>query len=189
VVELSGEPLPQGIIVPIKVISVLGMVDEGESDWKIIGIRADHPKLHEIDSMEDANRVLGFDWSACILDWFQNYKVPDGKPQNSFTHNNKFHDPEMAVEVIEEGHRYWYELMLGNKDKKGLSLTSVTQKHLLAQGVTSTKTPPELPKIAYPRYHDWQPRPVSRLIVDPDSGRDQYALGEEAPDEVPRKRC
>ncbi|ETO27208.1 hypothetical protein RFI_09926 [Reticulomyxa filosa] len=47
-VEISGTDIPRGSIVPVKAISVLGLIDEGEADWKIIAIRADHPKASQI---------------------------------------------------------------------------------------------------------------------------------------------
>jgi inorganic pyrophosphatase len=44
VVELSDEPMGIGSIAEIKLLGVLAMIDQGETDWKIIGIKASHPK-------------------------------------------------------------------------------------------------------------------------------------------------
>lgn len=37
-----------GEIVQVKVLGVLGLVDEGETDWKIIAISADDPEAQQI---------------------------------------------------------------------------------------------------------------------------------------------
>lgn len=37
-----------GEIVQVKVLGVLGLVDEGETDWKIIAISADDPEAQKI---------------------------------------------------------------------------------------------------------------------------------------------
>jgi len=140
VVEISNESIPRGIIVPIKVLGVLGLIDEGETDWKIIGIRANHTLASKLHSIKDVRHLDNrMNVGEVIVDWFRNYKVPDGKPQNSFSHNAQYQSPEKGVHIIEETHRHWYDLMLGARQESKVKLTSVTQKHLIAQGLTSTK--------------------------------------------------
>lgn len=78
VVELSDPSdfkMERGLIIPIKVLGVLGLIDEGETDWKIIGLRANHPEIGNIHSVEDADRVLGTKMREVVVDWFKNYKV------------------------------------------------------------------------------------------------------------------
>merc|ERR1712141_443538 len=78
VVELSDPndfKLERGHIVPIKVLGVLGLIDEGETDWKIIGLRANHPLIGQIHSVEDADRLLGKKMSEVVVDWFENHKM------------------------------------------------------------------------------------------------------------------
>lgn len=40
--------LSSGEIVQVKVLGVLALVDEGETDWKIIAINADDPEAQKI---------------------------------------------------------------------------------------------------------------------------------------------
>lgn len=185
--ELSEEPLPRGIVVPCKIIAVLGLIDEGETDWKIIGLRADHPKINQVNTMTDATNVLGINYSDLILDWFRYYKTADGKPENSFTHNSTYQSSEMAIEIIEETHRHWLNLLLGaaTNPKNKLNLTSVTQKNLIAQGLTSTQgnnAEIDLPTIEYPRYDDWMAQ-TTRQVNDMDSAQEEYQIDEETPDQ------
>jgi len=140
VVEISDSPLQRGNVVPIKVLGVLGLIDEGETDWKIIGIRADHPKALKIHTIDDANEVLGKDYKSLILDWFENYKVPDGKPQNKFSHNKQYQSPEMGIEIIEECHHQWQDLLARGPHEKTFALDSHALKHLGEAGLIGNKT-------------------------------------------------
>ncbi len=93
----------------------------------------------------------------------------------------------MGIEVIEECHRQWYNLMLAASDKDELNLLSVTHKHLVAQGLTSSAQKIELPKIEYPRYEEWQARPMQKF-AEVDGLYEEYEIDEDAPDQRrPRK--
>ena len=162
-------------------LGIIGLVDEGETDWKVIGIRADDSEFDKLTTIDDATRVFGTDFESMIIDWFRNYKVPDGKPQNSFTHDAKTQSPEMAVNVIEECHKHWYALMLGATDSD-LSKESVTYKHMVATGLTSSTKMEDFPRIAYPKFENWHARPMDRLD-EVDEAYEEYELGEETPDE------
>ena len=134
--------------------------------------------------MESAEKILGNDFRGIILDWFRNYKTTDGKPQNSFTHNEEFMSSTMAIDVIEECHRHWLDLILsGGGSDCEIDLTSVTQKHLIAQGLTSSENGiGELPRIEYPRFDNWRPMPATK-VDDIDNSIDEYEIDEEAPDQ------
>lgn len=43
VLELSGSALTVGSVHKIDVIGCLPFIDSGEIDWKVLGIRSDHP--------------------------------------------------------------------------------------------------------------------------------------------------
>lgn len=157
VIELSETPLTCGAVVPIKILSVLGLIDEGESDWKIIGIRADHPKAFKMNTIQDACEIFGKDFKGLILDWFENYKVPDGKPKNAFTHNRNYQSAEMGIEIIEECHRHWYELMLqASPTEKSYCLDSLHLQHFISQGLTNRNhlSKQSSPLNQYPKYID-----------------------------------
>lgn len=40
----------RGEVIQVKVLGVLGMIDEGETDWKIIAINAEDPDASELNS-------------------------------------------------------------------------------------------------------------------------------------------
>eukprot|EP00438_Fugacium_kawagutii_P023979 Skav204024 [mRNA] locus=scaffold229:165305:185978:+ [translate_table: standard] len=53
VVEIGSEALAQGSVEPVKVLGALAMIDDGELDWKIIGIRAGDKLAAELNDIQD----------------------------------------------------------------------------------------------------------------------------------------
>lgn len=58
-----------------------------------------------------------------ILEWFKTYKVPDGKPENTFGFEETPVDRDVARLVISETHDAYKELKEGQRENaQGLSL-------------------------------------------------------------------
>jgi len=116
VVEIGSETLASGTVEPVKVLGVLAMIDDGELDWKIIGIRASDklaPELNDISCVEaKCPGVI-----SGIREWFRWDKTPAGTPLNAFGYDEKALDKKMALEVIEETHDAWKKLREGKTDK------------------------------------------------------------------------
>jgi len=101
-----------GSVTPVKALGALAMIDDGELDWKIICIAASDPMAAKINDVEDVKREMPGELRK-ILEWFRDYKTPDGKPENRFGYNNKIQNAAFAAEVIEETHGYWKALKSG----------------------------------------------------------------------------
>lgn len=140
VVEISSEPIGMGEVVPLKVLGTLGLVDEGETDWKVVAINANNPIASKMNSIKDVDQAV----LDNIYDWFKMYKTTDGKPINEFSHGGAFQDVAFTMNVINECHHHWKDLMLHRVESK-LELDSVTYRFMVAQGITSTQLPPTLP--------------------------------------------
>jgi len=139
VVELSEGPIDIGKVTNLKVLGLLGMIDEGETDWKVIGIDESNPQAANLNSIQDVNPAT----LATIIDWFKMYKTTDGKPENSFYKDGEFLGMKETFEVISECHHNWMNLLLGRQGKgEKYSLDSVMFRMLQAQKVTSTEKPP-----------------------------------------------
>eukprot|EP00927_Polykrikos_kofoidii_P063742 TRINITY_DN58608_c0_g1_i1.p1 TRINITY_DN58608_c0_g1~~TRINITY_DN58608_c0_g1_i1.p1 ORF type:complete len:276 (-),score=41.02 TRINITY_DN58608_c0_g1_i1:53-880(-) len=112
VVEIGSAPIARGAVVPVKVLGVLAMIDDGELDWKVIAICAADPlasQLHDIDDVEaKCHGVI-----SGIREWFRWYKTPDGKPLNTFGYDEKALGRSHALAVIEETHAAWKKLRKG----------------------------------------------------------------------------
>ncbi|NXX95937.1 IPYR pyrophosphatase, partial [Centropus bengalensis] len=114
VCEIGSKVRSSGEIVQVKVLGVLALVDEGETDWKIIAISVDDPEAQKIHIDDVKKHKPGY--LEATVDWFQLYKVPDGKPENQFAFNGEFKDKEFAVEIIKSTHEYWKALLHNKAD-------------------------------------------------------------------------
>ncbi|KAG0204202.1 Inorganic pyrophosphatase [Mortierella sp. GBA30] len=101
-----------GQIKQVKALGVMALLDEGETDWKVLVIDVNDPLADKLNDVEDVERHLpGF--IDATRDWFRIYKKPDGKPENEFAFNGAAKDKAYATKVIEETHAAWRRLISG----------------------------------------------------------------------------
>ncbi|KAJ1952769.1 Inorganic pyrophosphatase [Linderina pennispora] len=110
VVEIGQNVCAQGSVQSVKVLGVLALIDGGETDWKVLAIRADDPLAPQMHSIEDVRRLMPGLVEATV-DWFTNYKVPDAKPTNPWAFGGQPKDAKYAERVIAETHNAWRRLM------------------------------------------------------------------------------
>lgn len=111
VIELGEGPLGMGAIVPVKVLGSLALIDEGETDHKIIAIRQSDHRFASINSMSDLElHQPGV--TARLIDWLKNYKTSDGKPQNALA-SDEPNSPAQALEIIQQVSGFYDRLMDG----------------------------------------------------------------------------
>ncbi|XP_076773191.1 inorganic pyrophosphatase isoform X2 [Arvicanthis niloticus] len=115
----------RGEIIRVKVLGILAMIDEGETDWKVIAINVDDPDAANYNDISDVERLKP-GYLEATVDWFRRYKVPDGKPENEFAFNAEFKDKEFAVDIIKNTHDYWKALVTKKTDGKGISCMNTT---------------------------------------------------------------
>merc|ERR1712232_1319821 len=106
VVEVGSRIRGCGEIYQAKVLGILGMIDEGEMDWKVIAIATDDPDEPHISTIADLEAKMPGKVKS-IVDWFKMYKTPDGKPVNQFAFNDEAKDTNFALQVIDTCHRHW----------------------------------------------------------------------------------
>lgn len=117
VCEIGARIVKPGGIRPVKVLGVLMMIDEGEADWKVVVIDAEDkwaPFLNDINDVEE--QIPGM--LGAIREWYRTYKIPDGKPPNTFGLGERFMDKVYAKSIIDECHHAWEELVSGEKERK-----------------------------------------------------------------------
>ncbi|XP_019377363.1 PREDICTED: inorganic pyrophosphatase 2, mitochondrial, partial [Gavialis gangeticus] len=124
VCEIGSKVRSSGEIVPVKVLGVLALIDEGETDWKIIAIGMDDPEAEKIHDFDDVQKHKP-GYLEATVDWFRLYKVPDGKPENQFAFNGEFKDKEFAIEIIKSTHEYWKALLHKKADGGAIKCTNV----------------------------------------------------------------
>jgi len=108
VMEVGSAPLKMGSISPCKVLGSLELIDEGETDHKIICITLADPDASRINNMEDLD-VVKPGTTARLIDWLKRYKTSDGKPENKLAQDEPT-SVEEAVEIIGETHSRWRKL-------------------------------------------------------------------------------
>ena len=86
--DLSSIVSPTGTVKQVKVLGVMAMIDEGETDWKVLAIDVNDPLANELNDIEDVDRKLP-GYIKATEEWFRIYKIPDGKPANKFAFNGE----------------------------------------------------------------------------------------------------
>merc|ERR1712083_788476 len=107
----------------VKDLGVFAMIDEGETDWKVMAIDVNDPLAENLNDIQDVDKIMpGF--LKATVEWFKIYKMPDGKPANEFAFDAKPKDREFAENVISGTHDSWKKLVAGEIDGKGISLVN-----------------------------------------------------------------
>lgn len=111
-IEIGAEgALGMGSVVRVKVLGSMELIDEGETDHKIIVLRETDPNFDHIHSMADLERTRpGI--TAKLLDWLKNYKTSDGKPQNRLKSDLPTSSTE-AIRIIDEVNQFYKKLISG----------------------------------------------------------------------------
>jgi len=122
VVEIGSTQMDMGSIHKVKVLGVYAMIDDGELDWKVIAISTEDPLADTLNDVEDVEKAMPGELEK-IRVWFRDYKMPDGKPENSFGLDDKCMNKAYTMEVIEETAGFYQKLMSGERaNDEGLSL-------------------------------------------------------------------
>ena len=69
----------------------MALLDDGETDWKIIVIDINDPRAGEVNNISDVQQHFPGLLEA-TREWFKLYKVPDGKAPNEIALNGEFRD-------------------------------------------------------------------------------------------------
>jgi len=122
VCDIGSKVHPSGSIIKVKVLGTLAMIDEGETDWKMLAIDVTDelaPKLNDIEDIE--THMPGF--LAATIEWFKIYKMPDGKPANEFAFEAKPKGRDFALDIIKSLNDQWKNAMSREMGPDGLSRT------------------------------------------------------------------
>jgi len=109
VMEVGTGPLPMGSVVPCKILGALTLLDEGETDSKIICIRASDPLSSRIRDIHDLDVEKPGTLNR-LKQWLKRYKTSDGKPENTLA-SEEPSTPEEAIGLVEETHARWEALV------------------------------------------------------------------------------
>ncbi|XP_060004528.1 inorganic pyrophosphatase 2, mitochondrial isoform X5 [Lagenorhynchus albirostris] len=103
--------LSRGDVVHVKILGILALIDQGETDWKLIAINVNDPEASKFHDIEDVKKYKP-GYLEATLNWFRFYKIPEGKPENQFAFNGEFKNKAFALEVIKSTHECWKALLM-----------------------------------------------------------------------------
>ncbi|RYG69917.1 adenylyl-sulfate kinase [archaeon] len=113
VIEIGDGPMPMGEVVRVKVLGSFCLVDEGETDYKIIVIRADNPHAASINSLRDLERYYSNSLDH-IKDWLVNYKTAEGKGVNTLSQEEPATLQE-TLAIIDQVEGFYKDLLRDDK--------------------------------------------------------------------------
>ncbi|XP_011063976.1 PREDICTED: inorganic pyrophosphatase isoform X1 [Acromyrmex echinatior] len=125
VLEIGYRVAKRGEILKVKVLGTVALIDEGETDWKIIVIDVNDPLADQMNDISDIEKHYPGLMKATI-EWFKIYKIPDGKPENQFAFNGEAKPREFALHIIDEVHQHWQNLIKQEGSPSEIECSNVT---------------------------------------------------------------
>ncbi|CAH0703086.1 unnamed protein product [Spodoptera exigua] len=113
VIEIGERVAARGDVYPVKILGTLALIDEGETDWKLLAVDARDPNADKLNDVADVEALFPGLLRATV-EWFRLYKVPDGKPVNVFAFDGEAKNADFAYKVIDEVHEFWRSLVAGD---------------------------------------------------------------------------
>ena len=92
------------------VLGCLGLIDQGEIDWKVLGLEVNEAKQLGVATMEDFEKLHPERISE-VREWFRMYKTLDGKPENEFKDDGRLFTREETLAIVLETSKQYRELM------------------------------------------------------------------------------
>jgi len=125
VCEIGFKVRQRGDVVQVKVLGVMALIDEGETDWKVLAIDVTDPLASSLNDVDDIEKNMpGF--LNATHEWFRIYKIPTGKPENQFAFNGEAKDKAFTLDIIKQTHEQWKKLIDGSAESGGLARESTT---------------------------------------------------------------
>jgi len=115
VLQINANPCTVGQIYKVRVLGTLAMVDDDETDWKVIVVDDKDEDTKLIRDITDVpeEKING------LREWFRLYKTAEGKGENKFGLEEKAMDKAYTVPVVMETHEHWLSMM-GRQPSKNL---------------------------------------------------------------------
>jgi len=125
VLEIGSRVANRGDVLKVKILGVMALIDEGETDWKLITIDTEDALADQLNDIEDVEMLMP-GLIRATHEWLKIYKIPDGKPANEFAFNGEAKNREFAERIIAETHKYWRDLISGDNNELDLNLKNTT---------------------------------------------------------------
>ncbi|XP_005097360.1 inorganic pyrophosphatase [Aplysia californica] len=124
VCEIGYKIHERGAVIQVKVVGIMCLIDEGETDWKVLAIDVTDPKADSINDIDDVEKQFPGLLKA-TYEWFKYYKVPDDKPENQFAFEGQAKDKEYTLKIIDETYGQWKDLV-GKEGESAINRKNVS---------------------------------------------------------------
>jgi inorganic pyrophosphatase len=121
VVEISERTHQIGDIVQVKVLGLLGVIDNEKVDWKVIVFDTNSPHAASINSLEDVDALYP-DLLQATRGYFRFYRFPG--QINDMLFNGQYQTVDQANKVITDKHNQWQDLIKNQTPPEGIITTS-----------------------------------------------------------------
>ncbi|KAF7302977.1 Pantothenate kinase [Mycena kentingensis (nom. inval.)] len=124
--EIGERVADIGDVRRVRVLGILAPRDERSLQWTVLVIDTTDPLSDRLQTVADIDRVCP-GTIAATKEWFRLYKLPDGKPENTFDLRGEVRDADFAREVVREAHAAWRDAVT-SRTSAGMrvDLTNVT---------------------------------------------------------------
>ncbi|KAK7936600.1 inorganic pyrophosphatase [Apiospora aurea] len=114
-----------GQVKRVKVLGILGLLDGGETDWKVIAMDVRDSLSEVVNDVSDVETYFPGLLDA-TRDFFRIYKIPDGEEPNEFALDGKFMNKRYALSVIANCRMSWKRLITGTASRGDISIENTT---------------------------------------------------------------
>ncbi|OJI96434.1 hypothetical protein ASPVEDRAFT_145936 [Aspergillus versicolor CBS 583.65] len=112
VCEIGDRESYCGEVKRVKPLGAFAVLDEGETDWKVVAIDVNDPLASRLSDANDVEASFP-GYLDSLKTWYRVYKVPDGKPENDIALGGEVEDRKFAFDLIERCRAEW------EKSRKG----------------------------------------------------------------------
>jgi len=110
VIELGTRQRPVGSITRVKIIGVIAMIDDDETDWKVLALAMDDDRSANVNDLNDLDAHMP-GVTQSLTHWLRMYKTSEGKPENRFGCDGKPQSAAFAQRIVQECHEAWRQLL------------------------------------------------------------------------------
>lgn len=117
ILELGTKPLVTGTVAEVQVLGALCLIDQNELDWKILTLNTEEAEGLGIRDHKDYEEAFPYKLNI-IKEGFRSIKTYDGKQADRFGHNEEILSVDETIDIIEENHRSYKQLIDGQIENK-----------------------------------------------------------------------
>lgn len=117
VVQVNAKPCTLGQVQRVEVLGAFALIDDGETDWKLIVQDTDDPdRVKAPKGTKEVLDVISQERLTEIVEWFRNYKTAEGKPLNTFGLDERVISAKEALDVLLETNKQWELLQTAHEE-------------------------------------------------------------------------